>query len=120
MRQYNTFHDAYVENLKLVYNNPQFYNAPRGFRSREVLNNAFVNFETLLNEYATYPPEGQISSSVSLKCYGIWREVIVSISFHTTRNPCKSIPQTKEHSQGLHMDLRFSALGLSKSTNGIG
>lgn len=42
MRQYNTFHDAYVENLKLVYNNPQFYNAPRGFRSREVLNNAFV------------------------------------------------------------------------------
>lgn len=32
------FHDAYLQNLQQVYHHPQFINAPRGFRSREVLN----------------------------------------------------------------------------------
>jgi thymidylate synthase len=39
--QYNRFHEAYLDILKDIYYNPQFFNAPRGNRSREKLN---VNF----------------------------------------------------------------------------
>ncbi|WP_348658451.1 thymidylate synthase [Heyndrickxia faecalis] len=39
---YNNFHDAYLNTLKEVYNTPQFYNAPRGHESREILNYHFT------------------------------------------------------------------------------
>lgn len=39
--QYNRFHEAYLDTLKDTYYKPEFFNAPRGNRSRERLN---VNF----------------------------------------------------------------------------
>ncbi|RSL30601.1 thymidylate synthase [Salibacterium salarium] len=36
--QYDRFHEAYLDTLKDTYYNPQFFNAPRGNRSRERLN----------------------------------------------------------------------------------
>lgn len=35
--RFNNFHEAYIETLDAVYNEPQFYNAPRGNKSREKL-----------------------------------------------------------------------------------
>ncbi|WP_077302521.1 thymidylate synthase [Virgibacillus pantothenticus] len=36
--RFNNFHEAYIETLGDVYHKPQFYNAPRGNKSREKLN----------------------------------------------------------------------------------
>ncbi len=39
--EYLTFNDAYRNTLKDVFNNPEFFNAPRGFKSREKLAYSF-------------------------------------------------------------------------------
>lgn len=40
--QYDSFHDAFIRTLDLVYLQPEFVNAPRGFHSRERLNSHFT------------------------------------------------------------------------------
>lgn len=39
---FETFHEAYVDSLRSVHDEPQFFNAPRGFESRERLSLAFT------------------------------------------------------------------------------
>ncbi len=40
--QYSSFHEAFIHTLDLVYHEPEFINAPRGYRSRERLNSHFT------------------------------------------------------------------------------
>src|ERR1041385_3562686 len=41
-RRYRTFHDAYLDNLRLVYHRPQHRPSPRGVGCREHLNRTFI------------------------------------------------------------------------------
>lgn len=75
--QYNRFHEAYLDTLKDTYYKPEFFNAPRGNRSRERLNVNFTVKKPVERVCVTSLQEKQILFSILRKPCGICHQITV-------------------------------------------